>query len=610
MIRKILILTTSLFMAITAPAQELQERDFLDQYNRLFNLSDPDSTKAFYELSALLQHIAQRDGNMSRYYALQSNEIVFEANRGRHVNAIKKADVLRESIKGAHGDNAEYYNYVYKALGSIFEHRGNNQMAAYFYEDALEHLDPKHNGKISADVQSLYGNLYTGLARVNVVNNPDVAWRWNEQLKTFCGDNPHFIKPYLTHKAQIYFYKGDWDNFRKAKHEYDEFAKSPNAPKYAYGESRLELMEDIVNGDTDKALRKLDSMSASNITTQDAAMHIHEIMGRKDLALKDAYQRIRLQDSLNNEVIQHNIDELNVAMGMNRLQAETDRKQEFWMAIFIILMAVAFGLLAWRYITRSKYLKQIESYLKQIEKKNKELEVALDRAQESDRMKTTFIQHISHEMRTPLNIITGFVQIVANPDYELSQEERFSSLKAIDENTVAIGNIVNNLLEFSLESSKKRYPLDDNIDVAEFCQYIMNMADERNNTGQVELHLEYNLPEGFTLKSSRSGLEHIVRQVYGNALKFTDQGQITFSVSLDEQSGNVIFAITDTGPGIPEELHEKVFEQFYKIDSFKQGLGIGLTMCRKITKLLGGTLTIDKDYHDGTRMILSIPNNP
>ena len=610
MIRKIFILTVGLFMAIATPAQEIQEIDFLDQYNHLFNVTDPDSTNAFYELSALLQHIAQRDGKTSRYYALLSNEIIFEANRGRHVNAIKKAETLRESINDAHGGKTEYYNYLYKALGSIFEHRGNNQMAAYFYEDALEHLDPKHDGKIPEDVQSLYGNLYTGLARVNVVNNPDVAWQWNEQLKSKCGDDPHFIKPYLTHKAQIYFYKGDWDNFRKTKQEYDEFVKSPNAPKYMYGENRLSLMEDIVNGNTDEALHKLDSIESANITMLDAAMRIHDIMGRQDLALKDAYKRIHLLDSLNNEVIQNNINELNVAMGMNRLQAETDRKQEFWMAIFIILMAIAFGMLVWRHVTRIKYLKQIEGYLKEIEKKNKELEVALDRAQESDRMKTTFIQHISHEMRTPLNIITGFVQIVANPDYELSQEERFTSLKAIDENTVAIGNIVNNLLEFSLESSKKRYPLDDNIDVAEFCRYIMNMADERNNTGQVELHLEYNLPEGFTLKSSHSGLEHIVRQVYGNALKFTDQGHITFSVSQDEKNGNVLFVVKDTGPGIPEELHEKVFEQFYKIDSFKQGLGIGLTMCRKITKLLGGTLTIDKDYHDGTRMILSIPNTP
>ena len=602
MIRNMLILAVSLLMAIAAPAQKLKEDAFLDRYNRLFNLSDPDSANTFYELSEKLQKIAQQNGNMSRYYAILSNEIVYEANNGRHTNAVKKADALREAIKSTKGNKAEYYNYVYKALGSIFEHRGNNQMAAHYYEDALNHLDPKHKGDMTEDMHSLYGNLYASLARVNVVNNPDVAWQWNERLKKESGDNPHFIKPYLTHKAQIYFYKGDWDNFRKTKQKYDDFIKSPQAPKYMYGENRLELMEDIVNGETDEALRKLDSMNSSNITMQDAVMHIHEIMGRQDLALKDAYQRIHLQDSLNNQVIHDNINELNVTMGMNRLQAETDREREIWMLVFIGLMLIAFGLLAWRYVTRSRYLKFIKSQKKQ-------LEIALDKAQESDRMKTTFIQHISHEMRTPLNIITGFVKIIADPDYELSQEERYASLKAIDENTVAIGNIVNNLLEFSLENSKERYHLNDRISVIDFCHYIMHMAEVRNNTGLVELHLDYNLPKGFILKSNRDGLEHIIRQVYGNALKFTDEGHITFSVTQDTKSGNVNFVVTDTGIGIPEELHEKVFEQFYKIDTFKQGLGIGLPMSRKIATHLKGTLSIDKTYRDGVRITLSIPNN-
>ena len=599
MIRKIFILMVSLMLVITIAAQDQTVNERVDQYNHLFNVYHPDSTETFYEVSSQLQQAAQQKGDLDRYYAILVNEIVYEAGRGQYLSALKKANAIQEDIKNNQSKRGEYYNYVYKALGSIFEHRGNYQMANYYYEEALKNLDPDNSGDIDQKKHSLFANLYTSLARANIVIDLDKAWYWNEELINHFGDNPNFVKPYLAHKAQIYFYKGEQDNFQKTKHEYDEFIKTPTAPQYLYGENKLELMENVINGNHDRALYQLDSMSHGDITVLDAAIRIHKIMGRQDLALEDADQRIYLQDSLNNEFINDNLNALNVTMGMTKLEVEAARERELLMAAVIALLIIAFGLFIWRYITRNGYMKHIK-------KQNEQLETALDAAQESNRMKASFIQLISHEMRTPLNIITGFVQIISNPDYEVSPEERDHMLQTIDENIVAMANIINNLLEISLESSKERYQLNDDIDVNEFCRYIMTVADERNHD-RLELHFETTLPDGFTIQSNRKGIEHIIRQVYGNSLKFTEQGHITFSTCQDASGKNVNFIVTDTGIGIPTELHEKVFEQFYKIDTFKQGLGIGLPMSRKIATLLGGTLTIDKKYHDGTRMILTVP---
>ena len=596
MFRYFFILSVSLFISMAIPAKQLSDSAIIDRYNRLFNT--PDSATAFYDLSALRQEIAKRDGNMDRYYAILANEVIFEASRIKFTSAVEKANELIEEINKNKG-SSEYYNYVYKALGSIFEQRGNCQMAKHYYEEALYHLDSDNNGKIPEKFNSLLCNLYTSLARVSLTLEPDTAWKYNEQLKGYLKDNPQYRKPYLAHKAQIYFYKGKWDKFLKTKQKYDDFIKSPEAPHFVYGEDKLALMMNVVSGNHEAALRQLDSLTLHNITKLDVAMRIHEIMGRQDLMREDAYKRIHIQDSLNNEVIHENLNALHVTMGMNKLQAETVRKQELWMAAIIALMVIAFALVIWRYTTRNSYMKRIEN-------QNKQLETALDKAQESDRMKTTFIKHISHEMRTPMNIISGFVQIVINPDYEMSAEERQRALKAIDENIVALANIVNNLLEISLGNSKERYTKDDIIDVNKFCRYIMDVAYEKNH-GRLQLNFESSLPEGFTIQSSKSGIEHVIRQVYGNSLKFTDKGYITFSVEQDIEGENVRFIIKDSGIGIPKEFQDKVFEQFFKVDSFKQGLGIGLPMSSKIAELLGGSLNINKNHHNGTCMIFTIP---
>lgn len=606
MIRYLLTFTACFVLTFTATAQDQTDNTLLDTYNRLFSLHDPDSTETFYNVSSQLQQAAKQEGNMDRYYSILVNEIVYEAGCGQYLSAIRKAHAVQEEIKNSE-HHGEYYNYVCKALGSIFEHRGNYQMANHYYEKALSSLTADKDREISEKRYSLFGNLYSSLARVNIVIEPDSAWHWNEQLATIFGDNPFFVKPYLAHKAQIYFYKEEWDRFLETKREYDEFIKSPTAPQYLYGETKLDMMENIVKGNYDRALFQLDSMNHDDVTVLDAAIRIHKIMGREDLALEDASRRIYLQDSLNDEFIDENLNALNVTMGMTQLQMETARERERLMAIVIALLVITFALFIWRYITRNGYMKRIKEKNDQLKEKNDQLEVALDRAQESDRMKASFIQLISHEMRTPLNIITGFVQIISNPDYEVTPEERTSMLQTIDENTVAMANIINNLLEVSMERSKERYQLDDQIDVNDFCRYIMTVAEERNR-GRLELYFETSLPDGFTIQSNRSGIEHIIRQVYGNSLKFTDQGHITFSVCQDASGKYVHFIVTDTGIGIPEELHEKVFEQFYKVDTFKQGLGIGLPMSRNIATLLGGTLTIDKTYRNGTRMTLAIPS--
>ena len=598
MTRYITTILVTLVVVLTAPAREMADSVLNARYTRLFSSHNSDSAQAFYDLSEELKYQAKARGDMPHYYELLMNEITYEAGRGRHIAAIKKANSIMDDIQHDNKVGTEYYGHVYKSLGSIYEHRGNYQMANYYYERALNHLIPEKNGRLTAEEKNLVGNLYASLARVNLYYAINQSWYWNEKLGQEYGEDLHFLKPYLSHKARLHFYRHQIDSFLIVKHQFDDLIRSPHAPQYGYGEQRLNLMEDAVSGRVEQALRAIDSIVGRDPMTLNAAMRIHDAIGRKDLALEDAYRWVQLQDSLNSELVNNNLSEINVMLGTDKVQREAAHERMRLMIFIIVLLAIIVLLLIVRHVTKNRHLNQMEA-------KNQELEVALEEAKESERMKTAFVQHISHEMRTPLNIITGNAQLIANPDFELEKDDRDRLLKAIDENTVAMTNIVNDLLEMSFSDTKGRYHRGDEINVNALALHVLEVKEVKNK-GRLELKFTTTLADDFTIISNYGAIERILIHLLGNAFKFTERGMVELSVR--PAAGNSVeFTVTDTGIGIERGQQEKIFEHFYKVDQFKQGMGIGLSLSRKVAVGLGGSLTIDPDYTDGARFVLVMP---
>jgi len=263
------------------------------------------------------------------------------------------------------------------------------------------------------------------------------------------------------------------------------------------------------------------------------------------------------------------------------------------------LLLTGLGLTVSRYLTRRRYQKEL---LKQ----NKELEIALSRAEESDRMKSLFIEHVSHEIRTPLNIITGYAQIITNPNYDLEEKDRDNMLNAIKVNTMEITDIVNELLDVANDESKEYLTKDDNIAVNAFCRELLDKTETKNN-GRLEIKFKTDLSDGYTFKCNKVALEKTIMQLMGNALKFTEQGFVELYVHDSPDHGVIRFIISDTGIGISEQDKDKIFDRFFKADTFKQGFGLGLTISRKAANLLGGSLHYDSTYTKGARFILTLP---
>ena len=589
MIKKICILAAGLLITFTSTAKERPDTSLYGRFQRLFASDDPDSTAVFYDLSQQLQDFYKKRGMMEDYYHTRRVEVRYEADRHNFFEAIQKGNAILAEMK-QNGDEQKYGDIAYSSLGTVYNRQGNYEMAARYFRDALQAVNPMDTAR--------YIHATAGLAHAYVVMDPDRALQLNEQLGELLQLDSTYYKVYLAHKVQIYFYQSDKPHFLEALKEYEDLLKRPNSPQYHYGEHTIDVMASALTDKHDEVLRKLDEF-AERPGRFEAAMRIYQQIGRPDLALQEIHRQLLTQDSFNNDLLNENLNQLYESLGINEMQRRAAKERQVWFIIVIVLLLVGLGLIISRYIMRRRFIKKIMH-------QNEQLEIALDEAKEAERMKATFIQHVSHEMRTPMNIINGYSQIIADPSYELDAENRAQLIQAINQNTQAMTTTINDLLEISSDSSKERYPRDQHIVLGDFCSNIMRKAEEKNN-GRNELKFTTNLPHDFVFYSNAEGLDRIIKQLMKNARQNTDGGSIWLDVARTKDDASLEFTVTDTGCGIPEEHQDRVFEHFYKVDPFKPGLGVGLSTALKIAIRLGGSLALVKGYKGGARFVLTIP---
>lgn len=595
---KSLILGLVLLLPSATFAEEKADTAFSNLYRRYFQLySDSDDT-AFYQASEQLKNYYLQHDNKDSYYKVYLNEILYDTEHGKTYRAIKKANVMLQDMEQG---KEKRYDIVYSALGNIYDLRGNYRLAKKYYNDALKACAP-------TDTVALVG-IYARIAALLAHREPQKAMEVNDYFGAMTANTPQYHKVYVVQKGEISLYLKDKHIFEEAYQEYLKICKERPLLDI-YGADMMNMLKAAFSGDYDTALEILshNSTDFDALDRCDMRIVIYEMMGNRQLALNEVAYRRDLRDSLNSDMLFESINEINSEMGMKRVeeQARKDReramhRQQMLMVAIIILLLVALGLIASRYLMRRRMQKKLL-------KKNRELEIALSRAEESDRMKTSFIEHVSHEIRTPLNIITGYAQIVTNNDYELDEKDRNRMLNDIKHNTMEITEIVNELLEVAQDESKEYYPKDDVVAINDFCREMIGKAAHINDH-QLRLDFITECDDAESIHTNRGALEKIISQLYSNAIKFTKEGSIELHVYKSPDRGIVRFIITDTGIGIPEEHQERVFERFYKVDSFKQGFGLGLTMSRKIAILLSGSLYIDSDYKTGARFILSLPTS-
>ena len=597
-----LLILMLLLCCLGVNAQQQQDTAFRKLYKQYFKLyNEPEKEKEFWETSEKLKAYYKAQGRQRSYYKIRQNEVLYLVDHGRAYQAIKRSSEILEEMKT---EGVRHFDMVYTSLATVYESRGNYRMAENYFMEALKNANAKDSGALIS--------IYSRIASLQSTREPKEAWEWNEKFGALAKIYPDYYKMYLSQKGRISFFMLDKPKFLKAQAEFKDYLKQHHFVD-STGIVAMKVYDNAFNGQYQEALALLedDVPGLDMITIHDVKGKIYEMMGRYVLCMKESAIRRDLRDSLNSDLLYDNINAVNAEAGLTllsdkaaqereELNAKAAKERERWFAAVIALLAVALGLVASRYLQKRRYQKKL---LKQ----NKELEIALDRAKESDRMKTSFIEQVSHEIRTPLNVITGFAQVITNPHYELEEKERNNMINDISKNTVEITNLVNELLEVAEDESREHYERNDNVNIHQLCQEVINSASVINN-GRLQLNYKNMLDQDFTLRTNKIALKKILNQLMKNALKFTKEGEIELKIRERAANGGVEFTITDTGIGIDEKYHSKIFERFYKVDTFKQGLGLGLTMSRKMAELLGGSLDIDDSYKKGARFVLILPS--
>ena len=249
--------------------------------------------------------------------------------------------------------------------------------------------------------------------------------------------------------------------------------------------------------------------------------------------------------------------------------------------------------------------------------RNEELEHATKLVQEADRQKTAFIQNVTHQIRTPLNIIMGFAQILGKESEDQLIEEEVKSLTStMTHNSRLLSRIVLMLFDSSDSGTTK-----EKIEAAKHesvpCNDVAREAVSYIKVYYPNLYIYFlsEVGDDFCIETNRQFLMLSLRELLYNAAKYSDQQNISLRITHSRLSkghagGSVQFIVEDTGKGIAPEDRESIFKFFTKVDDLSQGLGLGLPLSKRHAQNLGGDLTLDTDYQQGCRFILEIPCQP
>ena len=369
------------------------------------------------------------------------------------------------------------------------------------------------------------------------------------------------------------------------------------------------LIDDVINGTiNDKELEEIEGLST--MREMKFVVNITEIYGHEHTAFVLEKHLMELMEKHFSQSNQMNMAELDAKMGNNLLTADLAEKSQQLartsLILSIVVIVVMLGLLLFAYIQvislRRRRLRD-QKMINELTAANKKAEIA-------NAAKTRFVQNMSHEVRTPLNAIVGFSQLLSLPDDTLSPEEKQEFSNHIMNNTKILMMLLEDILHTSdMDKGQYRITYEDG-EVHFMCRAAITSSEHRLQPG-VKMIYQPEQEEPFTFRTDPQRVQQILINLLTNACKHTTKGQIVLASSLTAREGYVTFSVTDTGPGIPADQAEAIFDRFTKLNGFVQGTGLGLSICREIAVLMGAKVYLDTTYTaGGARFLFEVPVIP
>ena len=574
----LLALTLTVLLHTAAAAQDYQkEPEYLalrDSMRHAFN--NGDSARFFPALKALQDYLLKQN-DLHAYYTQRCNEIVFEMNRRKVVEAYMLGRKLSRELGEKHLDNEMYM--AYNMLGHINRICGNKKAAKRNFYRVLDLME---KGGYYESMPPIYMNI------VNVEIDDD-----HEEAMTLLNKAREIAEKYSpdrvfdidTRRTLSYYTAGDIPKFLEGYKAYREGVAEGKSSVHG---RTMEVYYLASQGKTDEAValaRKELSDDRHEVITK-----IYEKAGRWKEAYESLHKSYSASDSVNNVALANSMTGIRDQLAINDMERASIRNRMIALIIGLVLLALLVVALIYIVQSRRRHLTQLKN--------------AYQHALESDKMKTSFIQNVTHEVRTPLNIISGFAQVIADPELTKSDKERQHMAEMMQKSATQITKLIDEIIGLSLIETSSTPPKEDTVNVHQLMQEAID-ENRSSATKDTELRLESELPDDFCIKTNKIIVSRVISALTDNAVKYTERGSVTLRANADDKTLNI--AIEDTGCGVPAEEAENIFGRFVKLDSFKEGLGLGLPLSRKLAEQIGSTVTLDTSYHSGARFVVTIP---
>lgn len=242
-----------------------------------------------------------------------------------------------------------------------------------------------------------------------------------------------------------------------------------------------------------------------------------------------------------------------------------------------------------------------------------ELTQAKNKAEEVDRLKTAFLANMSHEIRTPMNAIIGFSELLNDPD--LTSQNRAEFVKLIGENSRVLLSLIEDIIDVAkIEAGQIRIVqgvCEVNVVLKELENKAIELLSKQSHKQlKVKLNCEVDDP-GFAITTDPLRFKQVMKNLVGNAIKFTEKGYVEIGYNIEAEQGKIIFYVKDTGIGLKDDKLSLIFERFRQAEesSTKEygGTGLGLTISRRLVEIMGGSMWVESVLHEGSTFYFSLP---
>ena len=553
-----------------------------------FNQNDE---HAFYEANTNYRNYLLKQGDISGFYLSWKNEVLYDVNHNHFYRALRKTMTMQADME-QRGATRELYKTTH-LRGIIYSLRGNIPLAHQYFEKALDQVDHSQPANLVS--------LYMDLANIEMDTQPKEAMKHLDcAIEVIrANDSNYEYSDAIGFKVIVAYAMRDWEQVNEAFDEYIKLRKTLGQDFSTTYYNYAVICKAAADKRYDDAIKQ--TYELTNTTDiYKFQTEIYELAGDTVRAFETQKRYMAIKDSVDNVIMSEEMvgsaNDLENAEALNNAVCKKNALLQWALHLgFIAVLVIGFLIYRWN---RSRYMKSLQ-------RQNRELLIARDKAQEAERMKVSFLQNMSHEIRTPLNVISGYAQIISDQNALLSDNERADMAKRITHSTHTIVHIVDEILDISGKESIHYIDKTDMVGCNELARKMLEPY--KTEETSLEVRLDAHLKDSCEILMNRHEVEKILHHLLDNAFKFTKQGSITLKTYTDKLDGMVCFSVTDTGCGIKEGDEEKIFEHFYKSDAYIEGVGLGLSLARRVARQLGGDVVLDTEYKDGSRFILKLP---